>query len=302
MGQSTDKAGVAISPKLPPEVGAAFCRRTNHDLHAHSDAQLGEHYEVFGKRDGRVASPARLRSGFLALVPPIAKILEIGPAHKPCFTGRNVKYFDVQNSDGLRNRALTHNENPKGTPARIDYVSPTGDIAIVRETFDVVFSSHAIENKPDLVRHLIEVDRLLAPGGAYFAICSDKRYCFDHDILESPIGEVLGAHFAERKTHRIADSVDAMSMSSHNDPARHWEKDSPPVGVNVALVKQALDQIDKAKDDHIDCRAWRMTPSSFREILETLHRLGKSPLRPLRVYDTPRGQNEFFAVLGRARG
>ena len=253
MGQSTDKAGVAISPKLPPEVGAAFCRRTNHDLHAHSDAQLGEHYEVFGKRDGRVASPARLRSGFLALVPPIAKILEIGPAHKPCFTGRNVKYFDVQDSDGLRNRALTHNENPKGTPARIDYVSPTGDIAIVRETFDVVFSSHAIENKPDLVRHLIEVDRLL-------------------------------------------------SMSSHNDPARHWEKDSPPVGVNVALVKQALDQIDKAKDDHIDCRAWRMTPSSFREILETLHRLGKSPLRPLRVYDTPRGQNEFFAVLGRARG
>ena len=133
-------------------------------------------------------------------------------------------------------------------------------------------------------------------------ICPDKRYCFDRDIPESTIGEVLEAYFAERKTHRIADFVDAMSMSSHNDPARHWVKDSPPVRINLALVKQALDQIDKAKDGYFDCHAWRMTPSSFREILETLHRLGKSPLRPLRTYDTSRGQNEFFAVLGREGG
>jgi len=302
MGQSTGKTDMSISVKLPPEVDAAFYRRTNHDLHAHSDAQLVEHYEVFGKKEGRVASPAGSRPGFLALVPPQARILEIGPAHKPCFTGANVKYFDVQDSEGLRQRALKHNENPKGTPARIDYVSPTGDIGIVRETFDAVFSSHAIEHQPDLIRHLFEVNRLLAPGGAYFVICPDKRYCFDHDIPESTIGEVLEAYVSERKTHRVADFVDAMSMSSHNDPARHWAKDSPPVRINLALVKQALDQIEKAKGGYIDCHAWRMTPSSFREILETLHRLGKSPLRPLRVYDTPRGQNEFFAVLGRSGG
>lgn len=299
MGQSRDRADVAISPKLPAEVDAVFYRNTNPDLNGLSDAQLVQHYEVFGKKEGRVASPAGSRPGFLALVPTKAKILEIGPAHKPCFTGANVKYFDVQDSEGLRQRALKHNENPKGAPAHIDYVSPIGDIGIVREAFDVVFSSHAIEHQPDLIRHLVEVDRLLTTGGAYFVICPDKRYCFDHDIPESTIGEVLEAYSSKRKTHRIADFIDAMSMSSHNDPARHWVKDSPPVRINVALVKQALDQIEKADGGYIDCHAWRMTPSSFREILETLHRLGKSPLRPLRVYDTPRGQNEFFAVLGR---
>ena len=81
--------------------------------------------------------------------------------------------------------------------------------------------------------------------------------------------------------------------------ARHWVNDSPPVRINTALVAQALDQIEKAKGGYIDCHAWRMTPESFREIVETLYQLGKSPLRPLRVYDTARGQNEFFAVLGR---
>jgi SAM-dependent methyltransferase len=297
--QGAKKAGVGLSLALPPEVDAGFYRRRWPDLQSLSDAQLAEHYAVFGRNEGRVANPAGERPGFLGLIPPKARILEIGPAHKPCFTGGNVKYFDVQDSDGLRARALTHHENPKGTPSRIDFVSPTGDLGIVRETFDAVFSSHAIEHQPDLIGHLIEVDRLLAPGGAYFVICPDKRYCFDHHIPASTIGEVFEAHAARRQTHRMADFIDAMSMSSHNDPARHWAKDSPPVGVNARLVAQALDQIEKANGGYIDCHAWRMTPSSFREILETLHQLGKSPLRPLRVYDTTMGQNEFFVVLGR---
>ncbi len=160
-------------------------------------------------------------------------------------------------------------------------------------------SSHAIEHQPDLIKHLIEVDRLLAPGGAYFVICPDKRYCFDHDIPGSTIGEVLEAHLTHRQTHRIADFIDAMSMSSHNDPARHWAGDSPAVRVSTPLVAQALDQIEKARGGYIDRHAWRMTPDSFREILEALYQLGKSPLRPLRIYDTAKGQNEFFAVLGR---
>lgn len=298
-GQAAGEVGAGVALGLPPEVDPAFYRDANPDLKGLSDGQLDEHYAVFGKKEGRVASSAGSRPGFLALVPPKARILEIGPAHKPCFTGASVKYFDVQDSDGLRQRALTHNENPKGTPAKIDYVSPNGDLGVVKETFDVVFSSHAIEHQPDLVKHLIEVDRLLAPGGAYFVICPDKRYCFDHYIPESSIGEVLEAHLSERNTHRMADFIDAMSMSSHNDPARHWAGDSPPVRVNAALVTQALNQIDAAKGGYIDCHAWRLTPAGFRDIIETLHKIGKSPLRPLRVYDTPRGQNEFFAVLGR---
>ncbi len=129
--------GVALA--LPPEVDPVFYRRAWLDLHGLNDAQLAEHYAVFGRVEGRVASPAGERPGFLALIPPKAGVLEIGPAHKPCFTGAHVKYFDVQDSDGLRARALTHNENPKGTPGRIDYVSPTGDLGIVHETFDAVF-------------------------------------------------------------------------------------------------------------------------------------------------------------------
>jgi hypothetical protein len=115
----------------------------------------------------------------------------------------------------------------------------------------------------------------------------------------------LGSHYAAfgRKEGRVASPAGGRSgyfaMSSHNDPARHWAKDSPPAGINPALVGQAPDQIEKAKAGYIDCHAWRMTPASFRQILATLSQLGKSPLRPLRDYDTAQGQDEFFAVLGR---
>jgi hypothetical protein len=43
--------------------------------------------------------------------------------------------------------------------------------------------------------------------------------------------------------------------------------------------------------------AWQFTPGSFRELLGMLHAGGDSPLRPLRVYETPHGRNEFTAIL-----
>lgn len=297
--QGGAKPGWNLSIALPPEVDPDLYRAHNPDLRTLTDEKLIEHYAAYGRNEGRLASPAGSRPGFKALIPPKKKILEIGPAQWPGFTGPNVKYFDVQDSAGLRQRAIDQNEDPKDTPERIHYVSPVGDLSIVQETFDFVYSSHCIEHQPDLIKHLIDVDRILVRDGLYFVICPDRRYCFDRHIPETTLGEMIEAHMVGRQTHRVADVVDGMSKSSHNDPIRHWAGDSPPVPISVPLVKQALDKIEKARGAYIDSHVWRLTPATFRETLETLYELGMTPLRPLRVYDTTRDQNEFFAVLGR---
>ncbi|HVK82191.1 MAG TPA: hypothetical protein VM915_16430 [Verrucomicrobiae bacterium] len=54
-------------------------------------------------------------------------------------------------------------------------------------------------------------------------------------------------------------------------------------------------------DTYIDTHAWQFVPDSFREITRLLYELGYSSLKPLRVYDTAHGWNEFYAVLEKTR-
>lgn len=293
---TTDRAG---AESFPAEFVPNYYRSKYADLKDLSDEQAAEHYRLFGKSEGRIASPAGTREGFIALVPRNAQLLEIGPAHKPVFTGSSVRYFDVQDAAGLRDRATTHNEDPSRTPAKIDFVSPTGDLSIVEGVLDAVFSSHAIEHQPDLVQHLIDIERLLKPGGAYFVICPDKRYCFDRHIPESTIGDVIEAHLLKRRVHRLADVIDQYVLSCHNEPSRHWKGDSPAEPLDLSLTKLALERCRTANGGYIDVHAWRMSSSAFKRALEVIHEIGLSPLAPIRVYETPYGSNEFFFILAR---
>ncbi len=69
----------------------------------------------------------------------------------------------------------------------IHFVSPTGNLEIVNECFDVVLNSHCIEYQPNLITHLNHIESILNPGGYYFVLEPDKRYCFDHFIPESSL-------------------------------------------------------------------------------------------------------------------
>src|SRR6185503_9123777 len=130
-----------------------------------------------------------------------------GPFNAPCLTGKNVRYFDVMASDALRERAKLHGMSDARVPHAIHYVSPTAALSSVPDTFASVLSSHAIEHSPDLVRHLKDVAALLAPGGAYYVICPDKRYCFDQTLENSTIADVLEAHLTGRQVHTLSSIV-----------------------------------------------------------------------------------------------
>jgi hypothetical protein len=295
------KSDATAARGVPPEFDPVFYRHSYADLAAMSDTQLKNHYFSYGIKEGRVASSAGTRQNFLGLVPLTASVLEIGPFCNPSLIGNPVRYFDVLDKAGLISRAQSIGVDHHRVP-NIDYVSPTGDLSVVSETFDSVLSSHCIEHQPDLIRHLNDVANLLYRNGLYFLLIPDKRYCFDHFIRESTIADVIDAHFSGRTRHTLKSVIEHRALTTHNDPIRHWRADhgTPFATEGIQRLRDAIEEFNSKQDGYIDVHAWQFTPESFRSIIEHIGRLGVAPIHPLRIYQTPFGSNEFYAILRRS--
>lgn len=287
-------AGRELAPEFDPE----FYRRRYPDVGELDDAAAEQHYRLAGRAEGRVSSAAATRPGFVAQIDGSGRILEIGPMANPVMRGPNVRYFDVLPTEALRRKATANGMDADGCP-EIDFVSPTGDLSVVGERFDVVISCHSIEHQPNLIAHLQGVARLLEPGGSYFVIVPDKRYCFDHFLPESGLAEVLDADERKASLHSARKVVEHAAMTTHNDPARHWRGDhgEPAWHRDPQIVHHALERFRAHPGHYLDCHAWQFTPDAFRGLIQALFELGLTPLRPVRVYDTSKDGLEFYAVL-----
>ncbi|SRR5690606_1317496 len=293
--RSRQEAGQASSA-FPPEFDPVICRKRYPDLNAMSDAELAVHYDVHGRHEGRLVSKIVKRSSFLDLIDTRRPTLEIGPFGKPSVKGANVRYFDVLDREGLVARAEIHGVPPDEIP-EIHYVSADGDLTIVDETFDAIVSCHCLEHQPDLVAHLNAAEAILSDTGHYFLVIPDKRYCFDHFLPESTIADVLQARHEGRRRHTLASVIEHRALTTHNEPKRHWAGDHGEPAVTVERVARALEEHRVANGGYVDVHAWKFTPQSFRTILAILHDMSLTRFRPVRVYDTVHGSNEFYAIL-----
>jgi SAM-dependent methyltransferase len=250
----------------------------------------------FQSRDGFTSRPrfmAALRANG-------GSILEIGPFHQPFIRGSNVKYFDLMDQRSLIARARELGHDPGGCPF-IHYVSASGDLGVItEERFDSVVSSHCIEHQPDLIRHLNQVHGVLRPGGRYYLIVPDQRFCFDHYLPPSRSSEVLAAHVEARAVHTPAAIIAHYAETTHNNALRHWIGFHRPPNQSarsVERLRSALALIDPRGTGYLDVHGWFFTPSSFQTILDTLAQMHLIGFRIDRVYGTSFGSSEFFAVL-----
>src|SRR5580693_4824703 len=170
MQQQTKKA------RFPPVLDLDYYRSVNSDLTSFTDYELRSHFDHFGKTEGRAGSPQSFREQFLPLISQTVDTLEIGPYCGPQLRGDKVRYFDIAGREALIEMAKQQQYPITEAPV-IDYVSPTGDMGVINDQFDQVFSSHCVEHQSDLVRHFSEVSRILPEGGSYFLIVPDKRFC-----------------------------------------------------------------------------------------------------------------------------
>jgi SAM-dependent methyltransferase len=302
-GHAQSIGGATSSPPFPEEFDWRYYAGRHEDLRRLTAAQLAEHYEQYGRGEGRCASPAAWRENFVQLIPDREPVLEIGPFFQPVVRGENVRYFDVFGAAELSDRARAHGADPSKVPSVIHYVSATCELSAVPDRFGAVVSSHCIEHQPDLIKHLADVAELLPERGCYFLLIPDKRYCFDHFIAESTVAEVINAHVEQRRVHTLGSVIEHRTLTTHNDSGRHWRGDpvDPDGGATIAeRTRIALREFDDARGSYIDVHAWQFTPASFREITSLLCELGYSSMQPVRVYDTGYGRNEFTAILQKA--
>lgn len=239
-----------------------------------------------------------MRPDFVASIPKNGKILEIGPFFSPVCIGKNVKYFDILSQSQLKKRAIEHGHTDlKDNIPFIDYVSPSGNLSIVKEKFDIVLSSHVIEHQLDLVKHLSDVGNILKSGGKYFILIPDKRYCFDHFLPESGVAEVLTRHIEKPKTHSLKSVIEHRALTTHNDPGRHWEGDHGSPDDSKRRLNAAISEHKKTGGKNLDVHVWYFTPDSFRSIITSLQDLGLTNLRIRKIYPTATNTLEFFAIL-----
>ncbi len=261
---------------------------------------MADHFEQYGLAEGRAGSEPARREGLLALIPSSGLVLEIGPWFKPAVRGPHVRYFDVFDTNELRRRAESVGADPDDCP-EIHYVSREVDPSAIPDTFAAVLSSHVIEHQPDLVRHFAAISNLLEPDGLYLLMIPDKRYCFDHFLPVSTIADVLDAHIRQRVLHDPKSILEYRLLRAHNDPLRHWNGDhgSRLMDESPDLFQDAIAEASRYDQSYIDTHAWRFTPNSFRDVTATLSTLDLISLKPLRVYNSVYGANEFTAILQR---
>lgn len=267
------------------------------DLAGKTPEELQAHYEAFGIDEGRRANVVATREDFAALIPSDCDALEIGPFCRPLICGPRARFFDVLTTAELRARGFQHGIDPASAP-NIDFVSPVGDLSIINQSFDNVISSHCIEHQPDLVAHLQHVARILQPGGRYFVLVPDKRFCFDALIPESSVAEVLDAHVERRTVHRLQSVIEHRALTTHNDSKAHWRGEHGELlTAQVARTASAIQEFTAAAGGYVDVHAWQFTPASMTNLIRVLHELGHVPFGLERMYPTRKDDLEFWMVL-----
>jgi hypothetical protein len=168
-----------------------------------------EHYVKVGRDKGMECSKGQrmkelfnseILPKFQAYIESIAEprlVLEIGPFLNPMVVGDNVRYFDVLDLEGLKQRAKAVGY-PEINPVDITYVHPNADLLSAipeRHLFLLVASSNVLPNQLDLIQHLLDVGTLLVDGGYYAMTVRAKQnrgsnLPLSHQsfLLGSPVG------------------------------------------------------------------------------------------------------------------
>ena len=316
---------------FPPELDLNYYRQIYPELNNFPDEVLLKHHKKFAVEEGRSTCIYDRREKLQQVLQKVIdnnrlKVLEISPWDNPFLRGDNVKYFEIMNAEDLRKATVGVERNIDTLPEKIDFVGTKGDLSVINETFDIVFSSHVIEHCPDLVSHFRNVNRILNAGGLYIMIVPDKRYCFDYYHSDSMITEIIEAFAGGRKIPNLATVINFAYTRTHNDAVRHWlgdhgerygyRKESPTEGdaraeilgeyffddgseANLQALSHLVEKYVEAlkEDTYISAHNWRFTPDSFGYIINMLNKLQLINLRLYRLCHTLWGRQEFVTML-----
>lgn len=293
-GPNDGSSGVTI----PPSFDLEFYIKENPGLGSSEEAY--GHFLNVGKQHGLRGSPGCDQGFFVRLIQELrpSSILEIGPGASPKLTGPNVFYFDVKTEAELRERY-----NGSATiPKAIHFVEKDGNLGIIDQKFDVIFSSHVIEHTSDLVAHLQQIGTLLNDGGYYFVVVPNRKYTFDHFKANTLLEEVVAVHIDPNgsEAHFLKSFLLEEFRRTHNTPKLHWANDHGSASGFQVSFDEVLKKYKNVKGRPVarsGYHRWFFDEDSFRQIIDGVHALGVSPLRLRECYNTTRDSLSFNAIM-----
>lgn len=287
---------------FPKEFDLELYRLNNKDLNNLNDDDLYEHYKKKGCIEGRICSEVKNRKYLVSLIDTnIVKCLEISPADNPMLVGKQVKYFSILDKKEIKEWSLKH-KRLFNNIQDINYFDENGNLGIINETFDLIFSSHVIEHVTDLILHLQNVSKLLNKDGYYLIYIPDKRYCFDNFKNESTIEDVLSMYYNKSNFHSIKPVILGHLYSTHNNAKLHWNNEHGKFN-DKDYVKRLKDVINLYETEtiknkkYIDVHSLYLTPESFQKIIKILYEVEFIDLKIDRIYPTLKNTFEFYVVL-----
>jgi SAM-dependent methyltransferase len=229
--------------------------------------------------------------------------LEIGPSHRPIAAKRdgfNVRILDHLDATALRDKYATHGVDIDAIE-EVDYVwsgQPLDEL-VAGEQFAWIIASHVIEHVPDLVGFLNACETILAPGGVLSLAVPDKRYCFDCERENSPLGRVIDVAHAQLTNHSPGTAAEYFLKVRRKGGQIAWDDRHQGAIEPVHGLEDALHAMAKVREGHyFDLHAWVFTPDSFRQIIRDLYDLRLVGLQEQFFHPT-RGC-EFFVTLTKA--
>jgi len=286
---------------LPDEIEPELYKSYYLDLQQFSKNQILQHYENYGRFEGRRSNRIGNREEFAELVPKDLKSLEIGPFANPLLNGPNVDFADKFSHDELIDKAKSYGLDWSKVPT-ITWVLSKYALREIPFDYEVVLSSHNIEHQTDFISHLLDVEKLLRKrAGYYFLLIPDKRYCFDRNNHETTLSEVIDAYINRNKVHSLEKLINYY-LRTHNDPVIHWRENGIRENYlydaeNITKIQLAIAEFDAARGAYIDTHGLYFTPENFQKIIKALNDLKYINFRLERLYHTRTNSNEFWAVL-----
>lgn len=279
---------------IPKEFDLAFYKTCKQYLKL-DDKEIEKEFLLYGIPSGTPGSSFCYKENIINFFYEKRPILEIGPGSRPAFSGDDVFYCDVLNSEELLVRARKQNQPIDLTPKKIHYHPRDLENVELKNKFDLVYSAHVIEHQLNIIEHFKAISDVLKDGGLYVAIVPNKNFTFDYFREVSTLEDILSDEFKKEK-HTLRTILQSLNRA-HNNSLAHWKNGHGTENVDSEKeVVQKYLQYSK-EGGYESLHAWVFEPSTFKNIFTILYVNKIIPLRLLRCYNTPYGLGEFCTIF-----
>lgn len=225
--------------------------------------------------------------------------LEFGPSYHPLFKksdGYNIEIVDYKSQDDLKKFYEPQNIDTSQIE-HVDYLWKGESLNdLIPKKYKIITANHLLEHLPNLIGFLTECENLLEDDGLFIISLPDKRLCFDYFRQNTSLAQLIDASMRGDIKPTYGAIVEHIFYATKRNNSISWGFDYERSNFEfVHEIPNARHAAERSATDFIDVHSWVFTPSTFREIINSLNLLGYTTFNVFKEY--PPSGCEFYSVL-----